>query len=404
MFVPEEKILQNYASVMVDFALGGGAGIGKKDVVYLQFDLPAMPLALKIYLRILEKGAHPLLKINEESFSKIFYEFAQSHQLDFFPKDYSKALVNTIDHKIYLMADRDPLHLKDVDPTKIFRAQQASKLLKKWLFNKEDRGKLTWSLCLYGTEGMAKEAGISEEEYWNQIATACFLDKTDPIKKWRSTFTEVKGIIKQLNEMPIDKIHLTAKNTDLWIKYGEKRKFVGVDGRNIPSFEIFTSPDWRETNGHIYFDFPLYRFGNIIQKIYLEFKDGKLVKARAEKNEKLLLEMIKQKGADHIGEFSLTDVRFSKITKFMANTLFDENFGGKYGNTHLALGSSYHDCFSGNPKFMSGKSWQELGYNDSAEHTDIIATTDRSVDVFLKNGQKKLIYKNGRFVLDKLAN
>jgi len=401
MFVPDEKILKNYASVMVDFALGGGFGIKERDVVYLQFDLPALPLALKVYLRILEKGAHPLLKINEESFSKIFYEFAQSHQLDFFPKDYSKALIKTIDHRIYLIADRDPLHLKKISPAKIFQAQKASKLVKKWLFAKEDKGELTWSLCLYGTEGMAKEAGISEKAYWRQIATACFLDKADPIKKWRLIFQDVRKIIEKLNKLPIDKIHLTAKNTDLWIKYGEKRKFVGVDGRNIPSFEIFTSPDWRGTEGHIYFDFPLYRFGNIIQGIYLEFKNGKVIKAKADKNEKLLLEMIKQKGANKIGEFSLTDIRFSKITKFMANTLFDENFGGKHGNTHLALGSSYHDCFSGNQRSVSSKEWRAMGFNDSVEHTDIIATTDRKVEVILKNREKQLIYRKGQFVIDK---
>lgn len=401
MFEPPKKILKNYALVMIDFALGGGAGIKEKEVVYLQFDAPALPLALEVYKRILEKGAYPIIKINEEAFSKVFYNIAQNHQLDFFPKNYSKALVKTINHRIYLMADRDPMYLKDVSPVKIFRAQKSAKLLKKWLFEKEDQGKLTWSLCLYGTSGMAREAGITEENYWQQIIQACFLDADEPIKKWKKVFYEVNSIKQKLNNLPIDKLHLQAKDTDLWLMLGEKRKFAGVDGRNIPSFEIFTSPDWRGTKGKIYFDFPLYRFGNIIKGIYLEFENGKLIKAKADKNEKLLLEMIKQKNADKIGEFSLTDIRFSKITKFMANTLFDENFGGDFGNTHLALGSSYHDCYQGEIKSVPTKKWATMGFNDSTEHTDIIATTDRKVEAILKGGKKQLIYQKGQFVVDK---
>jgi len=399
MFTPDKKILKNYAKVMVDFALGGGKGIKEKEVVYLQFDYPALPLAQAIYQRILERGAYPILKINDDSFSKIFYQIAQDHQLDFFPKKYSKSLIETIDHRLYLMADRDPLYLKKVDPQKIFRVNKANQWIKKWLFEKEDQGKLTWSLCLFGTQGMAKEAGLSLKDYWGQIIKACFLDEADPVNRWQTVFQQISKIKQKLNQLPIDKIHLLAKNTDLWITLGKKRRFCGGDGHNIPSFEIFTSPDWQGTKGKIYFDFPLYRYGNIIKDIYLEFKEGKVIKAQAGKNEIMLKQLVKQKNADKIGEFSLTDVRFSKITKFMANTLFDENFGGRYGNTHIALGSSYHDCYQGKANQLTEKDWRQLGYNQSVEHTDIISTTNRQVEAVLRNGLKIVLYKEGRFVL-----
>ena len=55
--------------------------------------------------------------------------------------------------------------------------------------------------------------------------------------------------------------------------------------------------------------------------------------------------MIAQDNADKVGEFSLTDRRHSRITKFMATTLFDENMGGEFGNTHIALGNAYKDSF-----------------------------------------------------------
>jgi aminopeptidase len=315
---------------MVDFALGKGKGIKTGEVVYLVYDLDAKPLALAIYQRILEKGAHPIVKSADEDFEKVFFEKASDNQLKFTPKKYLKSLIDTIDHRLYLIAPKNPLLLKDIDPKKIVLANSSRQILKKWLFEKEDKGKLTWSLCLYGTSGLAKEAGLSIEDFWGQIIKACFLDKDDPISFWRDVFSKINDLIKKMNALPVEKFHIISKDTDLYITLGEKRVWRGGSGANIPSFEIFTSPDWRGTKGKIYFDYPLYRYGNIIKNIYLEFKNGKVIKAKAEKNEKLLSEMIfKQENADKVGEFSLTDKRFSKISKFMANTLYDENFGGE---------------------------------------------------------------------------
>ena len=397
--IPQKKILRSYAQVLVDFALGGGRGIKEKEVVYLQFDLPALPLAVEVYRRILEKGAYPMVKINEEKFSKVFYKLARNDQLEFFPKKYFRGLVATIDHRISLLAPRNPLLLKKIDPKKIALSNKPLLELKKWYAQKEDQGKFTWTLAFYGTPGLAREARLSLKQYWQEIIKACFLDEKDPIKKWQEVFDKLEKIKEKINRLPIKKIHILAKETDLWLDLGKKRKFVGGSGRNIPSFEIFTSPDWRGTEGKIYFDFPLYRYGNLIEGIYLEFKNGRVVKAKAQKNEKLLKEIIKQKNADRVGEFSLTDKRFSRISRFMANTLYDENFGGKYGNVHLALGSSYHDCYDGEAKKLKESDFEKLGFNHSPEHCDIIATGDRQVEVVLKNDVKKVIYQKGEFLV-----
>ena len=114
---------------------------------------------------------------------------------------------------------------------------------------------------------------------------------------------------------------------------------------------------------------------------------------------KLLKEMIATKNADKLGEFSLTDARHSQITKPMADTLFDENMGGKYGNTHIALGMAFYDCYSGDPSEVSEEKWEKMGYNFSSVHTDIISTTDRTVTATLLDGAEKVIYKKGQFTL-----
>ena len=110
--------------------------------------------------------------------------------------------------------------------------------------------------------------------------------------------------------------------------------------------------------------------------------------------------MIATTGADRVGEYSLTDARLSRITKFMANTLYDENVGGPYGNTHLAIGRAIHDCYDGDPATMSTQDWERLGFNDSVVHTDIVSTADREVTAVLRDGSSRTIYAGGQFQLD----
>jgi aminopeptidase len=398
-FVPSPKILQKYADVLIGFALNSGRGIRKDDVVYLGTQIPGIPLALRVYESILARGGHPLLNIMDDDFKFLQVTKANARQLGFFPEKFYRGLADQIDHWVRILSDKNPLFLAKADPKKVIASTRSTQPFRTWLDQKEDKGKFTWTLCTYGTPGLARAAGLSLKEYWDQICRACFLNDADPLSTWRSVFAEMQTTLNKLNRLPIDKLHVTARDTDLWITLGEKRRWLGGSGRNIPSFEIFTSPDWRGTSGRIFFDLPLYRYGNIVKDISLEFANGKIVLARAGKNEKLLHQMIAQKNADKIGEFSLTDTHFSKITRFMADTLYDENYGGKFGNTHLAVGKSYHDTFDGNTSKISEKQFEKLGFNHSPEHTDIIATTNRTVTAVMKNGGEKMIYKDGHFVL-----
>lgn len=405
-YTPPQIILRRYAEVLVKFALNGGKGVKRGDVVWVVVPDVAKPLMAEIRKVILDAGAHTLLRYIPTSndgrhmrLARDFYERANKEQLTFFPKKYYKGLVDTIDHQLSIIADTDPHELKGIDPAKIMEAGKSGKPFMEWRDDKERRDKFSWTLALYGTEAMAKEAGMGEKAFWNQIIKACFLDKRDPIKEWQKVFNMIYSFERKLNKMPIDKLHIEGKDVDLWITLGEKRRWLGGRGANIPSFELFTSPDRRYTEGWIKFNQPLYRYGNLIENIRLEFKKGKVVKATASRNVKVLREMIKVENANMVGEFSLTDNRLSRISKFMANTLFDENMGGRYGNTHIALGKSYTDAYTGNQARVTKAGWKKLGFNDSSVHTDIISTTNRTVTAILKNGKEKVIYKNGQFTV-----
>jgi aminopeptidase len=103
------------------------------------------------------------------------------------------------------------------------------------------------------------------------------------------------------------------------------------------------------------------------------------------------------RGARRVGEFSLTDKRFSRIDRFMANTLYDENYGGRHGNCHLAVGSSYTDTYDGNVARLTKRMKSELGYNDSALHWDLVNTEKKTVTAYLDSGKTVVIYENGCF-------
>lgn len=406
-YKPSEKILERYADVLVNFALGGGTGIKKGEVVRVTANEAAKPLFVALQKAILKAGGHmisnygPAEEIGGYNMGRDFFQLAQQNQIDFVPKKYLQSLVETIDHTISIISDTDMHALQGIDPKKIMRRGIAMKPVRDWMTDKENKGKFTWTIALYGTPAMAKEAGLTEDEYWSQIIRACFLDETKPIAKWKEVYKKLEHYRAKLNAIApkTDRLHVEGPDADLWIKLGEKRLWLGGSGRNIPSFELFTSPDRRGTEGWIRFNQPLYRYGNKVEGIEVHFKRGKVVKASAKTNEHLLKEMIATPGANMVGEFSLTDKRFSRITKFMAETLFDENIGGPQGNTHIALGMSYKDTFSGNVAKLTKAQAEKLGFNDSSVHTDIISTAPRTVTAHMKDGSTKVIYKNGEFVL-----
>jgi aminopeptidase len=135
---------------------------------------------------------------------------------------------------------------------------RAFKPYQEWRNEKENQGKLTWTLALYGTEAMAREAQLTIEEYWQQIISACYLDEHDPIQKWTHVFQEVERVRAKLNNLEIEKVRVIAPDTDLTVGLGANRQWLGGSGRNIPSFEVFISPDARLTEGHIRFNQPPY--------------------------------------------------------------------------------------------------------------------------------------------------
>ncbi len=404
-YQPSAEYLRRYADLVVNFALGNGDGISRGDVVRVLAPESAKPLYAEVCREVWRAGGHVIGDYRPDddngsiNLTRDFYSIADEDQVSFFPSAYFRGVIDSADHLVYVSSTVDPRALSDVDPAKLIAHQGAFKPLVEWQTAKESAGRFTWTIVLYGTEAMASEARMSLDEYWEQIVAACFLDQEDPKVRWREVTGQMNEIISALNALPIDRLHVEGEDVDLWVTLGEKRKWIGGGGRNIPSFEIFTSPDWRGTEGRIRFSEPLYVYGTLITGIELEFRDGVATHVSAAEGDELLREMMGAEGANRVGEFSLTDSRLSRITRFMAETLFDENVGGPFGNTHIAVGKSLQHCYDGDPSGLSEEDWERLGFNEAVIHTDIVSTTDRTVTAVLRDGSETTIYESGRFTV-----
>ncbi|MFH1079491.1 MAG: aminopeptidase [Pseudomonadota bacterium] len=394
-----EEQLGRYADVLLWGLKTARKGKFKKnDVILVQYEPAAARLAEILYDRILEAGMNPVQRTGlTVAMERCFYAKADNRQLIFrAPGD--KELIEHLNGRIFLRAPGSLTHLKDIDPVKIGKFLISRKPLREIMDRREEKGLFAWTLCTLPTPELIRQAKTTGRSYAAQIIKACYLDHEHPVRQWEIIHKTVSGIKKWLNSLNVKYFHVESNSIDLKITPGWKRKWVGISGHNIPSFEVFLSPDWRGTEGVYHANLPSFRSGNYIEGVRLTFEKGVAVKIGAAVGEDFTIKQLAMDpGAGRIGEFSLTDKRFSRIDRFMADTLFDENYGGAYGNCHIALGSSYMDTYSGNPADITKALKKKLGFNDSALHWDLVNTERKTVTAHLHSGEKCLIYDNGRF-------
>jgi len=399
-----EKHLERYADVLIWGLETARASVGGKyergDTVYVSYEWGGVKLAECLYKKLLKKGLHVAVRARSTpEMERSFFQVAGNDQLQFIPP-WGKKFNESLNGAISIIAPSSLTHLSDIDSRKIALSAISSKSLREIIEKREQDGKYGWTLCVMPTEALARQAKMSIEDYGKEIIKACYLDKDNPVKIWKDLYKESQKIKRRLNSLDVDYFHIKSANTDLKIYLGKKRKWLGVSGHNMPSFEIFTSPDWRGAEGVYYANMPSLKNGNYTEGIRLEFKNGEVVGVSAEKGADFVKKQIKMDaGAKRIGELSFTDKRFSPISRFMADTLFDENTGGKYGNCHIALGRSYADTYNGDIKKLNKRRKESLGFNDSSLHWDIVNTEDKTVTAHLKDGSEKIIYEGGIFKL-----
>ena len=400
-YLPPCDILDAYADVLVNFSLNQGKGLQAWETVNLRVWEAAHPMEDLMEKHIIQAGGNiirNLMPINE--FDPIIFQSRNIEKLQQEYAQYTQSIIQRSTHEMLIVADdyTDAWQDNDPDLFNIYKSIKNNYNHVRWA--KKDAWKMWYNLAYFPTPSMAQAAGLSMEEYWQEIIHACFLDEANPKEKRKQVFAQIHRYRDKLSAMDVESLRILGDDVDLTIRVGADRKWLWGTGRNMPSYEIFVSPDWRGTEGWINFSEPVYENGKLIDGIQLQFKAGKVVKATAKVWQDLLHTFLQKENFDKLGEFSLTDKRFSRIDKFMANTLYDENRWWKFGNMHIALGDAYKDSYRGDYTKLVPSQFMDKWFNASELHIDIVSTTDRIVQATLKNGKKIIIYANGQFLLD----
>lgn len=394
------QMLEKYAAVLCwGLETSMGRNLVRGDPVLVRFDPPALAAAEALYALLVDRGLNVSWRMNPTpGMEHSFYTLAGLKQLVYeTPGEYE--LYSSLSGMIRILAPESLGHLACVDPEVIRRADQSRKSLRVMRDKRESMGVYAWTLGAYPTPALALAAGMGEGEYAESMARACLLTRADPVREWRDMHRQLDELKRWLNGLRVKAFHVQSETTDLEVPFGDHRRWLALTGQNIPSYELYFSPDWRGVRGVYYSDLPSIRRGGVVRGVRLEFSDGQAVKADAECGLGFLLEDLSaDMGAAKVGEFSLTDARLSMVDRFMGMTMFDENYGGDYGNCHIALGAGYPGTYDGNFLDIDETLARNLGFNRSLIHWDLVNTEKKTVTALLAEGGKQLIYEDGRFV------
>jgi len=278
---------------------------------------------------------------------------------------------------IRLTGDPDPHLFDDVDPAKAaaFPMDEAM-AFQEALFGQQ----LRWTVVPAPNPGWAQEVfGEPDvERLWDAVATAMRLDEPDPVASWRERSAELSARGRALDALDLTEVHYRSAGTDLTVGLVPNSRWTGGGGDdpdgfgympNIPTEEVFTSPDRRRANGTISLTKPVIVNGQVVEGLTVTFSAGRITDVAAVSGaEAVRAELETDEGARSLGEVSLVD-RDSRIAKagiLFHNTLFDENAA-----CHVAWGQSFPIAVAGGVE-MSDEQRYEIGLNRSAVHTDVV--------------------------------
>ena len=315
------------------------------------------------------------------------------------------------DGAFLMLVSENPDIMNDVDSSKLEHASLVSRTSRPFYKKRQAINDVAWCIASVSTYGWAHKLFDDDDcvlKLWDLIFSICLVNSDDPIKDWDNKLYISSKRCDVLNELRIKTLHYTnGLGTDLYIGLSEGTKWCGAgeympSGRmivaNIPTEEIFTSPNRLMTNGIVYSSKPLVYNGYIIDNFWIKFMNGKVIDFDASKGKDILKSIINGDDTScYLGECALVpyDSPISNSGVIFYTTLFDEN-----ASCHLALGTGFPNTLEG----TVGKDKDELismGLNVSDVHVDfMIGTSDLKIEGITYDGESVLIFNDGNFSID----
>lgn len=308
---------------------------------------------------------------------------------------------------ISLTGNPHPTLMEGLDPTRLAKStpidliQQVMPLI--------TTNKLAWTVVGAPTTGWADSVGVADvAQLWDAVATAMRLDQADPVAAWQAHVAKLKARAEILNGHRFDKIRYRGPGTDLSLGLSPLSRWIGGSVENdagvefvpnMPTEEVFVSPDWRRAEGHVRTSAPFFlaTMGALVEDLALEIRDGTITGATAARGQEEVqaqFELIPR--SRHFGEVAIVDADSAVATTGLVykDMLFDENVG-----SHVAWGLGYTLGMDGSLDLTPEQRIAE-GLNQSDTHVDIvIGSPEVQIDGIHADGSVVAVTRGDEFVL-----
>jgi aminopeptidase len=375
-------LTEGLAEVAVSFA----ANVQPGQIVYLQAELGQEEFVRATAAAAYRKGAK-FVDVNyfDPYVKRARIEHAAEDTLSFVPDWYGDRVLRLGDERaarIFATGASVPGLLDDLDPKRA--GQDLLPRLKETGQIVSDRT-TNWTIVPVPTPGWARQVfpdldeDAALERLTHELIHVCRLDEDDPVAAWRRRIEATAAASERLNERRFDALHFEGTGTDLTIgllptSIWANALFSTVDGiehlANVPTEEVFTSPDPERADGVVTSTKPLvFSDGAIVRGLRVRFEGGRAVEVDADEGaDYLQMRVEKDEGAARLGEVALVDRegRIGPLGTVFYDTLLDENAA-----SHIALGNGFD--------FAVGEADRER-VNRSAIHVDFMIGSDE-VDV-----------------------
>jgi aminopeptidase len=346
-----DRQLERLADLIVNF----GANVQKGQIVDIGSALGKEELTRALTASAYKRGARFVdVSYWDPHLKRARVLYAPEEELDFVPPWYGERTLQLGEQRgatISLSGPIEPHLYDDLDPERLGR--DVFPRVKEWttVINKRT---VNWCVSPCPTQKWATlvhpdlEPESALAKLWDEIVYICRLDEDDPEAAWQERNTALKSAAARLTEQRFDALHFEGPGTDLTIGLLPSSQWIGggdetVDGiphmANLPTEEVFTSPDPERVDGIVRATKPLYSQGRIINGLTVRFEGGRAVQLDADSGAETLRTLLKQdEGASRLGEIALVDRegRIGPLDTVFYDTLLDENAA-----SHMALGSAY---------------------------------------------------------------
>ena len=402
----KKTVMRSYAKLIV--RVGANVQKGQEVRVFASLDQPEF---IKMLAEECYKAGASRVTVdwNYPELTKLSARYMKLRDLSE-TREWEKArMQDMVDHlpvRIFIESE-DPDGLRGINP-KYFKAFAARIKISKPYRDAIDN-KHQWCIAAVPGEAWAKKVHpelskrAAVEQLWKDILYTARADGEDPIADWEEHNRDLKARSKYLNDLHLRELRYhSANGTDFKVGLiptaefhaGRDKTMQGVVyDPNMPTEEVFTSPDRRTAEGIVYATKPLSYQGQLIENFSVRFEKGRAVEVKAEKGQDVLEQIISMdEGCHYLGECALVpkESPIHQSGLLFYNTLFDENAA-----CHLALGFGFDECVKGFEN-MTKEELYEIGVNDAGNHTDfMIGSDDLSIDGVDEHGNVHPIFRNG---------